>query len=373
MARRGRTRDTPSIAVVGAGFGGLGMAVRLRRAGFGNLTLFERWDDSGPRGLVNAPPGSQPAGTWSAGRIPTIPPSALPPVGTRGYLPACAGRLGLLPHLRFGTGVRAAAFDHAAGRWSLTLDDGGTHQADLLVSAAGQVSRLSLAPAESDPAARRAGRRVAVVGTGVNAARFVPYLIPDVAQLSVFPDGAPHPVMTAGRARRPWLRTAHRVSGLLRLGGWPPQPPRADLPAGLRPPDPSGPPQAGAAGLPGQAWITLDAERRPPLDRHRITVLAERPAEIRPDGVVAADGTLRAADVVLVTTGFTAAEVLAPLAAGLPGEQPRPVRRARSDACSDACSGAYLGVSVAGLPNLFLLYGPYQRRVRPARPRPAGS
>src|SRR5215475_12787898 len=94
LARTGRTRDTPSIAVVGAGFGGLGTAVRLRQAGFRDLTLFERCADLGSACLAPSPDhlcsgvtGEAPAPAW---RHPASPRALLAAAGMRRQLRACA-------------------------------------------------------------------------------------------------------------------------------------------------------------------------------------------------------------------------------------------------------------------------------------------
>jgi cation diffusion facilitator CzcD-associated flavoprotein CzcO len=343
--------------VVGAGFGGLGTAIRLRQAGFQNLTLFERCADLGAACLVPSPDhrcsGESGEPVAPVGRPPTSPRALLAAAGMRRQLRACAERFGLLPRIRLGTEVRAATFDEAGGCWQLGLEDHDMHRADVLVVATGGATWPCIPPVPG----RSTGRRVAVVGTGMHAAWFVPYLVPDVTGLWVFSDGPPHPIDAPAHRRQSPARAANRsMSGLLRRDSQQDASPAAG-PSSLRSPDPSEAPQA----LPspeGQPHIMLSPDRRPPLDRRRIQVVADRLAEFRPDGLVAADGTVWDADVVLFTTGFTAVEFLAPLAAAGGGAAavPRLVRRDGP--------GAYLGVSVAHLPNLYLLYGPHPRRVR---------
>jgi cation diffusion facilitator CzcD-associated flavoprotein CzcO len=346
--------------VVGAGFGGLGTAIRLRQAGFHDLTLFERCADLGAACLMPSPDHRCVDGSGEAaapvGRHPTSPRALLAAAGMRRQLRACAERFGLLPRIRLGTEVRAATFDETGGCWQLGLEDHGMHRADVLVVATG-VATWPCIPAVPG---RSTGRRVAVVGTGVHAAWFVPYLVPDVTGLWVFTDGPPHPVEAVHPRQSP-ARAANRpMSGLLRRDSPQGVSPAAG-PSSLRSPDPSEAPQARLHPM-GEPRIMLSPDRHPPLDRRRIQVVADRLAEFRPDGLVAADGTVWDADVVLFTTGFTAVEFLAPLAAAAgPGAVPRLVRRDGP--------GAYLGVSVAHLPNLYLLYGPHPRRVRLDRAR----
>ncbi len=390
MTRTRRTGGAPSVAVIGAGLGGIGLAIRLKQAGFRDLALFEKEEDVGGPGRAETHhdaargawphPGqdlSMPAASGSPRSEPRSEPLTEPRIEPRSepqtepqieprsglrtglrtgrrsgpladgrdVAREFAARFGVLAHIRFGAEVRGAAFDEATGRWLLTFGDGTSREADLVVAACGQLIRpaspasptpAGVAGRADHPAPRRSGhrpaeRRVAVVGTGTNAIQFVPQIVPDVAHLSLFP--------FAGHLRPPLsvapVRTRPRLAG--------------------RP-----------AGRPGRRRVLLTRDRYPSLEDDCVAVVAERVAQVRPDGLVTADGALHEADTIIFATAFTAAELLAPMAAAAGrGQDLRQVWR-------DA--GSYLWLSVAGFPNLFVLYGQQERarrdRIRAGVPAP---
>ncbi|WP_281181824.1 flavin-containing monooxygenase [Nocardia vaccinii] len=155
MRTTGRPR--PSIAIVGSGFSGLGLAIRLERAGCTDFTIYEKaggvggvWrDNSYPGAACDAPShlysySFQPNPAWS--RRFAEQPEILE------YLENCAEDNALLPHIRFRTEIVAARFDPDAVHWVLTAADGEEIIADLLVAACGAVEPAVLS------GHRRAGR-----------------------------------------------------------------------------------------------------------------------------------------------------------------------------------------------------------------------
>ncbi|NMI00459.1 alpha/beta hydrolase fold domain-containing protein, partial [Pseudonocardia acidicola] len=147
--RRDCAARRPRVAVVGAGFGGIGMGVAVREAGFddaGDLTIFDRADGVGGVWRDNTYPGAAcdvpshlysfsfaPGHEWSRRFAPQ--PDILR------YLRRVTAERGLEPHLRLGTEVTEARFDADTARWRLTTATGDVHEADVLVSACGQLSR----------------------------------------------------------------------------------------------------------------------------------------------------------------------------------------------------------------------------------------
>src|SRR5215469_3336381 len=133
------------VAIIGAGFGGIGMAIRLKQAGITDFVILERaagiggtWRDNNYPGLSCDIPShlyefSFWPGKWSK------------PYPERGailsYLHAVVEKFGLGPRLRLGHGVVAAAFDEGGAVWDLTLDDGSTVRASAVVCSVGQLSR----------------------------------------------------------------------------------------------------------------------------------------------------------------------------------------------------------------------------------------
>jgi cation diffusion facilitator CzcD-associated flavoprotein CzcO len=380
---------SPAITVIGAGFGGIGMAARLLRAGFRDVTLFERGDRVGGVWAANTYPGAAcdiPASLYSLSfarktdwsrRYP-------PQEEIRGYLEETAARLGVLPLIRFGTEVRDARWD--GGGWELTLADGGTHHADVLISACGQLTRPSIPPipglAEFTGASFHSarwrheydlsGRRVAVVGTGASAIQFVPHVVREAGHTTLFQREAPHVVPKPDRAYGPGLRRAFRwVPGLLALDraltyaklewralGFTRRPELLQVADRINERlrtaqvhDPELRSRLAPVGAPGCKRILLSDDYYAALDSPAVDLVTSPITRVTPTGLLTADGTEHAADTIIWGTGFTATDFLTPMTvAGVDG-------RDLSKAWRDGAE-AYLGISVAGFPNLFLLYGP---------------
>ena len=192
------------VLIVGAGFGGLGMAHALGRMGLTDFVILDRGDTVGGTWRDNTYPGCgcdvashlysfsfAPNPRWS--RSFSLQPEIL------GYLERVAREHDLLRHVRLGTEVRATAWDDATARWRVRTSR-GDYLADVLIAATGPLSAPK-APAlpglESFPGpvfhsatwrhdVDLTGRRVGVVGTGASAVQFVPKIQPDVARLAVF-------------------------------------------------------------------------------------------------------------------------------------------------------------------------------------------
>ena len=377
------------IAVIGTGFGGLGAAATLLADGERDLGLFERSDDVGGVWRDNTYPGAacdvpshlysfsfSSTGAWSR--------RFAPQAEIHDYLRRVARDLGVLPHVRFRTEVERAVW--ADGAWQLSLSDGSTHVADVLVAACGQLSRPSrpdvpgldsfagttFHSAEWDHGHDLRGRRVAVLGTGASAIQFVPEIAPLTAALTVFQRSAPYVIRKPDRAygpraravldRVPWLRPLDRlrtfVTNEARSLGFNTEPrlmkghelrfrrhlrrqvPDPVLRAKLTPTDPIGCKRI----LQSNDWY-------PALRLPQVSLVTERVVEVRPEGVVTADGTVHEVDTLILGTGFAATELLAPMeVVGRDG-------RRLADAWSRGPE-AYLGTTVAGFPNLFVVYGP---------------
>src|SRR3989440_12223240 len=198
---RGRAR---SIAVVGGGFGGVGAVVMLRRAGYENVTVFERGERVGGVWHHNTYPGAacdipshlyefsfEPNPRWSRRYAPQ------PEI--QDYLEDVARRHGVLDRIRIGTEVERATWDAERSRGVLQTS-AGDHEADVLITACGQLSVPAVPPIPGlddfdGPAFHTArwrhdidlaGRRVAVVGTGCSAIQVVPAIQPIVAHVDVY-------------------------------------------------------------------------------------------------------------------------------------------------------------------------------------------
>ncbi|GAA3172170.1 NAD(P)/FAD-dependent oxidoreductase [Blastococcus jejuensis] len=382
---------TLAVTIVGAGFGGIGMAVRLAQAGIDDITVLERADRVGGVWAANSYPGAAcdiPASLYSFSFAPKADWTRRypPQEEIQAYLHDTAERFGVLPRIRFGTEVRSAQFDEAAARWVLDLADGGTHECDVLITACGQLSRPAIPaiPGREEFAGVAfhsatwrhdhdlTGRRVAVVGTGASAIQFLPHVAEQAAHTTLFQLDAPHVIPKPDRPYPPWLRTAfRRVPGLLRLNRaatyvqyemravaftkWTGLMRLIDGQARRHLRRQVGDPALREAvapqGEPGCKRILLSNDYYPALTRPSVEVVRTPISRVLPDGLRTDDGVVHPVDTIIWGTGFAATDFLTPMTVTGPGG--RDLREAWADGAE-----AYLGIAVAGFPNLFLLYGP---------------
>lgn len=377
------------VAVVGAGFGGLGTAIRLKRAGHHDFVVFDRGDEVGGTWRDNSYPGCAcdvPSHMYSLSFAPN--PDWSRSFSTQpeiwAYLRDCVRRHDLAPHLRLRHEVRAASWDPASGTWHV-VTSGGDWRADVLVLAGGPLSEpvtpelpgLAGFRGEVFHSARwrhdldLTGRRVAVVGTGASAIQFVPEIAPTVARLHVFQRTAPWVLPRADRAIGPGRRRLYRAFPAARIVT------RAGIYWGrelsatafLRPalmpavqvmarrhlrsavPDP----ELRAALTPdytlGCKRVLLSNDYYPALLRDNVELITDAVAEVRPDAVVTRDGRVREVDTIIFGTGFRVTEM--PIAHRVRGRDGRSLAQAWQGSMR-----AYRGTCVPGFPNLFLLLGP---------------
>jgi cation diffusion facilitator CzcD-associated flavoprotein CzcO len=378
------------VAIVGGGFGGIGAAVMLRREGYEDLTVFERGERIGGVWHFNTYPGlacDVPSHLYEFSFAPNPGWSRryAPGAEIQAYMEDVAHRHGVLDRVRLQTEVERATFDEARGRWTL-LTSAGAHEADILIAACGQLSVPSVPsiPGLDDfqgPAFHTArwrhdvaleGKRVAVVGTGCSSIQTAPAIQPKVAQLDVYQRSPGWTIPKMDYEYGPLARRAfERAPGLQRLD-------RA-LTFGFM--------ELATAGMTGHRWIVrpfqalarrqINQQIDDPALRDKVTprdeigckrlmltddwyrtltcpnveLVTDRIEAITPHGVRTADGTERPADVLIMGTGFKSHAFVAPL--DVVGRSGRTLAQAW-----DGVPKAYLGITVPGFPNMFLLYGP---------------
>src|SRR5436305_1249616 len=149
-ARNGAGGRPRSIAVVGGGFGGIGAAVMLRRAGFGEVTVFERGERVGGVWHHNTYPGAAcdvPSHMYEFSFAPNPRWSRryAPQAEIQAYLEAILSDHGVGDRIRTGVEVQSAAWDSQRAKWTLQTS-AGEHESDLLVTACGQLSVPSVPP-----------------------------------------------------------------------------------------------------------------------------------------------------------------------------------------------------------------------------------
>lgn len=390
--RRTPATRTPSVAIIGAGLSGIGMAIQLRRAGVDDVVVFEKAGEVGGTWRDNHYPGSGcdvPSHLYSFSFAPK-----------RDWTRAFAGQAEILDYardlaelegvrscIRFHTEVAEAEFDEAAGRWRLRTNAGDEHVADILVAAVGQLNRPAIPDLPGLPEFRGAlfhsarwdhgvelrGRDVAVIGSGASAIQFVPEVAKDAASVTIFQRTpnyvAPKPDRVFGPRRRwilehlapaawayrwriywslelRWLMF-RRDSALSRLAtrrfG-------SEIRKAL-----VGDRLTEAAVVPDYAIgckrILISNDWYPTLLAPTVSVETSPITRVTADGIETAAGTSHRADAIIFGTGFETTDFLAPIRVTGRGGR-------RLDAAWRDGAEAYLGLCVPGFPNLFLLYGP---------------
>lgn len=381
---------THSVVIIGSGFGGIGMAIRLREAGIRDVVILEKAGELGGTWRDNTYPGAacdvpshlysfsfERKTDWSR-RFPPQP-------EILGYLRHCARKYGVLANIRFGTEVTEARFDEDAALWRISTTSGEL-EARVLVSACGQLNRPVLPPIEGresfagrsfhsarwDHGADLRGRRVAVIGTGASAVQIVPEIAKEAAELRVFQRSAPYVIDKPDRTYRKWeqavLRNVPGVWELSRARTYTLYEARAlgfvkypklmamlekrftrTLENGIDDPVLR---DALIPGYPmGCKRILISNDYYPALTRPNVDLVTDPIERITPSGVATAN---RAYDVdaIVYATGFRTGEFLAPMK--IVGRDGRELNEAWRDGAQ-----AHLGITVSGFPNMFLLYGPY--------------
>src|ERR1700756_2020598 len=241
---RGSETNPWAVLIIGAGFGGLGMAIELERAGERAVRVLEKGGDVGGVWRENTYPGAAcdiPSHLYSFSFEPNPDWSRVysPQSEILAYLRRCARKYGVHDKIRFGCEVTAATFDEASSLWRVDWRDAQGRacagHARALVSAVGLLSRPAI-PALPGLASFRGpvfhsaqwrhdvalkGRRIAVIGTGASAVQFVPELAREAARLTVFQRTPPWVLPRADRAytererrrfaRWPGWQAAHRA------------------------------------------------------------------------------------------------------------------------------------------------------------------
>jgi cation diffusion facilitator CzcD-associated flavoprotein CzcO len=380
------------IAILGAGFGGIGMAIRLKQAGIHGFTIFERASEIGGTWRDNTYPGAacdvpshayslsfEPYAGWSERFAPWH--------EIQAYLLRLVEKWKLRDHLRLDTEIVGARFDEASGTWTLETARGEAFRARVVVAALGGL--VDPAPPEI-PGLERfggalvhtarwshdlplAGRRVAVIGTGASAVQVVPAIAPEVAGLTVFQRTPAWVVPRRNRryseaarrrlARFPILLRASRVlqyaaSELLgpmvfldapRLSALGERMSLRHLHAQVK--DPALREKLTPHFQLGCKRILVSDDYWATFEQPHVELVTEPIQEVVPEGMRTRDGRLHEADVLVLATGF---------AVGL-GRAPFPITGRGGRTLAQAWAGgavAYKGMAVSGFPNWFILMGP---------------
>jgi cation diffusion facilitator CzcD-associated flavoprotein CzcO len=378
------------VVVIGAGVGGIAAGVKLKRAGITDFAILERAHEVGGTWRDNTYPGCAcdiPSHLYSFS-------FALNPHWSRMYPPQqeiqsylrhCARRFGILPHIQWNCNLQEASWNEDDQHWHITTTQ-GQFIADFLILGNGPLSEPSV-PAIAGleyfegvlfhSAQWRhdydlTGKRIAVIGTGASAVQFVPQIQPRVGHLSLFLRTPPwilprqdHPIPAWQRAMfgllpitqsfvrsRIYWRNEMVVLGMVYRSRifekamqiarryLAKQVPDLDLRAKLTP-----------QYAMGCKRILLSDDFYPALSRPNVEVITNRIREVRAHSIVTVDSKEHEIDAIICGTGFQVTDTQLPYSIYGRGG------RALADKWHPD-PGAYLGTTVAGFPNLFLLIGP---------------
>jgi cation diffusion facilitator CzcD-associated flavoprotein CzcO len=377
------------VAIVGAGFSGMALAVELMRSGREDFVLLERGHDVGGTWRDNTYPGCAcdvPSHLYSFSFAPNPNWSSTfsPQEEIWEYLRDVARREDIYSRAVFGCEVEEASWDEGARRWRIRTSYGDL-TARALASAAGPLSepRLPDVPglrdfegtvfhsATWDHDHDLTGERVAVIGTGASSIQFVPQIQPQVAELHLFQRTPPwitprfarpltkleHALYrrfpAAQRAMRAaiyWGRELYVIPMLrMRLSKVVKRAALRHLHRQVK--DPALRAKLTPSYAPGCKRILISNDYYPALAKPNVEVIASGVTEVRPHSVVAADGSEREVDTIIFGTGFHVTDL--PVASRVRGRDGRTLAEHW-----DGSLEALRGTTVAGFPNLFFVLGP---------------
>jgi cation diffusion facilitator CzcD-associated flavoprotein CzcO len=380
------------ILIIGSGFGGLGLGIKLKRAGIDTFTILEQSDSLGGTWRDNSYPGAacdvpsmlycfsfEQKTDWTR--------KWSPQGEICQYMEDCARRNGILPHIRFGVRVAGACFDEASGTWTVRTAAGEELTADVLVSGVGQLHvphvpdlpgldtfrGVQFHSARWHHDAELAGKRIGVIGNAASAIQFIPQIAPAAQRLTIFQRSANWMVPRGDRrytalehwlyANVPglaqlyrfwlWLRAEVLLYPVMRRRAWAVRLWKQQALKHLQ--ETVADPRLRAVLTPdypiGGKRILIADDFFPTLNRDTVEVVTAAVSRVTETGVVTADGRAHPLDVLILATGFRTNPFLASMRIeGVGG------RTLAQDWAHGA--RAYYGITVAGYPNFFMLYGP---------------
>ena len=388
MAAGERTREDLRITIMGAGPGGLCMAIKLREAGFEHFTIVEKGDQIG--------------GTWNWNRYPGCAcdiPSHLysfsfdvKPDWSRPYAPqpeileyleGIAEKYDVLPYCRFGQAVERADWDDAEATWTVTLADGSKLESDVLVSAIGMFNSIvtpdipglddfegtMFHSSRWDWEHSLEGETVGVIGSAASAVQLVPEIVKEAGQVHLFQRTAnwvlpkeddPYTEEQLEQFRKdPSLAAAVRqeiFDGIETGQAFYDRSVREETEKiALAALEVVEDPAVREKLVPTHEWgckrPLFSNDYYAAFNRDDLELVTEGIERITKDGIVTVDGRERKLDTLVLATGFSSIEYLS--AISVTGRNGLDLEDAWSDGAV-----AYQGVTTAGFPNLFMLYGP---------------
>ncbi|MFI6451367.1 flavin-containing monooxygenase [Streptosporangium amethystogenes] len=380
----------PGITIIGTGFAGLGMAIKLKEAGYHDFVILEKAGDLGGTWRDNTYPGCAcdvPSHMYSFSYELNSGWSRMfaPQTEIWDYLRACVDKYDLAPHLRFGKEVVGLEYDDATRDWRVSVAGEETFTTNAVVSGIGALhvpslptipgresfTGVSFHSAEWDHSVDLTGKRVAVIGTGASAVQFVPQIAGKVSSLHLFQRTPP---WIQPKPDFPFSSRAKRILGLpgaaralrnsiywvleTRALGFAVDPRLMRIHERMalshlarQVPDPALRARLTPDYTIGCKRILISNDYYPALGRENVELITEGVREIGENSIVDSTGREIEVDVIIYGTGFKVIEVLDEQQ--IIGRNGRKIQEAWQDGVE-----AYYGITTAGFPNLFFLLGP---------------
>jgi cation diffusion facilitator CzcD-associated flavoprotein CzcO len=381
------------VVIIGTGFSGIGMAIKLQQAGIDSFKLIERSDEVGGTWRDNTYPGCEcdvqshlysfsfePKTDWSKKYSTWL--------EIRDYIVAVTDKHNLRKKIQFNTSLEGADFDESSGTWQVKLSDGTKPRARFVITAVGPLSNPAIPEINGketfqgsifhsaywDHSADLKGKKIAVIGTGASSIQFVPHVAKDAATVELFQRSAPWVLPKPDRKifgfekalykYVPGWRLAHRASlywanefsliGFLDENSWirsiaqwgatkhlhyhiKDDVLRKKLTPNFRF---------------GCKRALLSNEYYPALARDNVDVIDTGIERITETGIIDKSGISHDVDVIIWGTGFKVDEPLMGInIRGIDGQDLNAVWK-------DSEFESYYGTTVAGFPNAFILTGP---------------
>lgn len=379
------------VAVIGAGFAGIGTAIRLRQSGIDNFAVFERGSAIGGTWRDNTYPGAAcdiPSRLYSYSFAPN-PEWSHTYSGSAeilGYIESITAKYDVTPHIRLQHNVTGMSFDEETGLWDITFEGREPVRARAVVLASGPLTEPGfpdipgidtftghkIHSARWDHDYDFTGKRVAVVGTGASAVQIIPELVRKAGSVKVFQRTPGWVLPRVNRrtgtlakeiyrqvpgaetlARQAWFYGHESVAlgvvwntpltRVVELVG------RAQLRRQVR--DPWLRRQLTPEFRAGCKRLLMSDDYYPALQRDNCKLITWPIARIAPDGIRTAEGIEHRADCIVFATGFDVSKKGTPI----------PITGRDGRVLADEWrrgAFAYRSVTVSGYPNLFLTFGP---------------
>lgn len=377
--------------IIGAGFAGICAGIQLKKAGFNNFIILERnrhlggtwWDNSYPGAACDVEShlysySFEPNPNWS--RV------FGPQQEILNYIDHCAEKYGISPHIQLNTSVEKLVFDEANAVWQVSCNNGKTYVAQTVISCTGGLSQPALPDIEGiddfkgkmfhsakwDHSYDLKGKNVGVVGTGASAIQIVPAIAPVVKELQLFqrtpswimpkPDGDISAFKKSMYNTLPFVRSFyrwrlywfHEVAAL----GFTRRPGMLKLASkiALRYLEKSVHDETLRKKLTptytmGCKRVLLTNDYYPAVQRKNVQLITGHIQEINATGIKTNDGQQHDLDTIVFATGFHAADGV--IMFDVEGKKGLNLNETWRNGAE-----AYLGTSIAGFPNLFLVVGP---------------